>query len=608
MPPTPAVRFLLVLSLVAAVGRAARGDDLDSLMDRDPVLPLPRVEKTFPPGLADLWLAALDRPDRDTRSRAALSIASAREGGMDRLTAAIGPLMRLLEQPDQHSAVRVAAARALVTLDAKEAAPLFVRLARTDDAELREIVEPALAQWNDPAARDLWLERLTQAPHGRDTLLAIRGLGTVREERAAPPLRELALSSEASPLRLTAAQALGNIRTTGSLPDAERLAPSPSLTDRLVAASLLHRHEGPEVVRLLQTLAKDTTPSVAIVALTRLEQLDVAQLDSAHIVPVLDSVLASPDAAVRRVGVDTLFRNPTAERIRSLRRLLDDPHPNVRVKARQSLRELAKAAQWHPVVLDQGTRALAASDWRGQEQSAILLGQLDHKPAAKRLVELLRSERGEVLVAVGWGLRQLAVADTLAPVLDHVRRRHADIGRDGATAGLRTVSAPQLDQHLSHLVQLLGQARHAAADPVLRAIVPRVTSGSYSGPKGPSPNFTKVGGETRAAAIWALGLLHEGKPEERLVKQIEDRLTGDPGMGPDHPRVRRMAAVSLGRMGAKQSLTALRTHADGTEPSLDPVVQACRWSAARLTGEKLPELGVVRVRQGEWFLAPLGER
>lgn len=593
---------LLALAL-GFVASSAQGDDFDSVMDREPTLPLPRVEKTFPPGLADLWLAALDRPDRDTRSRAALAIASAREGGMDRLTAAIGPLMRLLEQPDQHPAVRVAAARALVTLDAKEAAPLFVRLARTDDAELREIVEPALAQWKDPSARDLWLERLSQAPHGRYTLLAIRGLGAVREERAAPPLRELALSSEASPLRLAAAQALGNIRTTGSLPDAERLAPSPHLTDRLVAAALLQRHEGPETVRLLQTLATDSAPSVALVALTRLAQLDVA-----HIVPVLKPVLASPDAEVRRFGVETLFHNPTTPHLQSLGQLLADPHPAVRVKARQSLRELAKAAQWQPGVLDQGTRALAASDWRGQEQAAILLGQLDHKPAAKRLVELLRSERGEVLVAVGWGLRQLAVADTLAPVLDHVRKRHADIGRDGATAGLRTVTAPQLDQHLSHLVQLLGQARHAAADPVLRAIVPRVTSGSYSGPKGPSPSFTKVGGETRAAAIWALGLLHEGKPEERLVKQIEDRLTGDPGMGPDDPRVRRMAAVSLGRMEAKQSLTALRTHADGTDPSLDPVVQACRWSVARLTGEKLLALGVVQVRQGEWFLAPLAER
>ena len=588
---------LLALALLVAVGTSARGDDLDSIMYREPALPLPRVEKTFPKGLTDLWLAALERPDRDTRSRAALTIASAHERGMPGLSVTVSPLTRLLELPDQHPAVRAAAARALVTLAAKDAAPVLLRLAKSDDPELREIIEPALARWNDPSVRDVWLERLSQPPpHGRDVLLAARGLGTVRDERAASRLRTLALSSEAVPsLRLAAAHALGDIRTTGALPDAERLATSQGMTDRLVAASLLRRHDGAEVVRLLQTLAKDAEPSVALVSLTRLLQLDVA-----HILPVVVPVLASPDAEVRRFGIEALFQSPTPERIQSLGQLLADPHPNVRVKARQSLRELAKAAQWQPPVIAEATRALDASDWRVQEQAAILLGQLGHKAAAKRMIELLKSERGEVLVAVGWGLRQLAVPDTLAPILEHVRSRHAEIAR-GTT---RVVP----DQHLSHLVQLLGQSRYAPADPVLRAIVPRVTAGTYTGPKGPPPTFTKVGGETRAAAIWALGLLHEGKPEDRLVKQIEDRLTGDPGMGPDDPRVRRMAAVSLGRLQAKQSLTALRTFADGTEPSLDLVAQACRWSLSRLTGEKMPDLGTVEVSQRAWFLAPLADR
>lgn len=159
---------------------------------------------------------------------------------------------------------------------------------------------------------------------------------------------------------------------------------------------------------------------------------------------------------------------------------------------------------------------------------------------------------------------------------------------------------------MSHLIQFLGQARHAPADPVLRAIVPRVLGGAaFSGPNGGAPAFTPVGGETRAAAIWALGLLHEGNPTDALVKQVEDRLTGDPGLGPDDPRVRRMAAVALGRMKAAQSLPALRTHSEGTAPTLDPVAHACRWSVSQLTGDPVPPLGTVEVPLRDWFLAPV---
>ena len=118
---------------------------------------------------------------------------------------------------------------------------------------------------------------------------------------------------------------------------------------------------------------------------------------------------------------------------------------------------------------------------------------------------------------------------------------------------MRGVSSEALDLHLSHLIQFLGQSRYEPADPALRAIVPRFLK------SGMPPAFTPVGPESRAAAIWALGLIHAGKPQDRLVALIEGRLTGDAGMGPDDERVRRMAAISLGRLKAQQSLERLRT-------------------------------------------------
>jgi HEAT repeat protein len=341
----------------------------------------------------------------------------------------------------------------------------------------------------------------------------------------------------------------------------------------------------------LQSLAKDKEPAVALAALTRL-----SELDTRHVLPVLAAVMASEGAEVREHGVAAMIRNPSDDHVRSLARALSDPHPDVRAHARRGLRQLA--AERRELVIAEASRVLGAFEWRGQEQAAILLAQLDHKPASERLVALLTSNRGEVVVAVAWGLRQLAVSETLPAVLKHVQRRHEEL----LTAGPRLVGgipAEALDLQLSQLVQFLGQARHKPADAALRALVPRFLRG------GMPPVFSPVGHETRAAAVWALGLLHEGNPEEKLVGVIETRLTGDGAMGRDDPRVRRMAAVSLGRMKAKQSLEALRDYSGGAKPTLDVVTNACRWAVGHLTGEPVPPPGIYEVLQREWFLSPL---
>ena len=201
-------RIAMVVLLFAATGLAARGEDLDSLMYRDPEVPLPQFVKTYPDGLAKLWIAALDRPERELQSRAAQTIAAAHERGMPGMSAAIGPLTQLIERPNLHPAVLVAAARALVVLDARDSAPALLKLARSGSPELREIVEPALARWDHKPARDFWLDRLNQPPpHTRSLTEAARFLGAVREERAVPRLRELALADSVdAPVRLAAAR------------------------------------------------------------------------------------------------------------------------------------------------------------------------------------------------------------------------------------------------------------------------------------------------------------------------------------------------------------------------------------------------------------------
>jgi HEAT repeat protein len=598
----------MVVVFVLAPCQAARSaeDPLDSPMYRDPEVRPARVVKTYPDGLRELWLAALQRPGADLPSQAAQAIAAAHAGGMPGLAAAAGPLTAALDRPDAHPVVRLAAAKALVALGARAAAPSLLKHARDGDAEFRAAVEPALARWDYPPARDVWLDRLGRPESsGRSLLLAVQGLAAVREEKAAPRLRGLVLSPDTpAGVRLEAARGLAVIRPAGSESDAKALAADPSprgLAARLAAASLLARHEGEDAIGLLRGFARDTEPAVAAIAVARL-----AELDPRLLLAVLDPVLASPDAGVRAAGVAALAKEPSAARVGRLGDLLADPHPDVRAAARRALGGLAGRADLREPVIARGMAALAAADWRGQEQAALLLARLGHKPAAGRLVALLTASRPEVFVAAARGLRVLAAADTLPAVLAHVRDRHQDLLRDGRPYRQQGPTAAAVDEHLAQLVQLLGRAGYRPADATLRRLVPRYSRAGVPGQAAQAPALSPVGGEARAAAVWALGRLHEGKPAADLVGLIEGRLTGDPGMGLDDERVRRMAAVALGRMKAAAALPALEAHALGDRPTTDVVANACRWAAAHLAGRPPPpDPGVVEVIQRDWFLVPL---
>jgi HEAT repeat protein len=238
---------------------------------------------------------------------------------------------------------------------------------------------------------------------------------------------------------------------------------------------------------------------------------------------------------------------------------------------------------------------LAAADWRGQEQAALLLAQFGHRPAAGRLVGLLPSGRGEVAVAAAWGLRRLAVSDTLPAALEFFRTP-----RQVGPAGGVGPPAAAVDQQLSQLAQFFGEGRYRPADAALRLLVPR----GGSGPEGGLARL--AGGEARAAAIWALGLLHKGRPVPELVSALEGRLSdvNTPAGNEDH-RVRWMSAVALGRMKSGEALPVLRRFSLGM-PSTDPVSNACLWAASRITGEAIPPAGTAEVVAGDWPLSPLG--
>lgn len=593
-PPAVLVIAGLVGLILASNTRAENPNDL--AMYSSPVLPTATVVNLFPKNIANDWARALDRPDADTKIAAAQSIALAHRMGAPGMDATIAPLIRELDRSGQHPTTRLAVATALVTLDAKQAADSLFRQLYSNDPPLCEVIEPALARWDYKPARTIWLERLEdEFPSRHRHMLAIRELGEVREEKAAPSLQKLAITGlMPQPVRLDAARALAKIRRSGLEADAARFLADSSpraAFDRLIAASLLRQHNGEEAIRLLQGLARDSDPTVAAVALARLNEIDTKL-----IIPVLEPVLGSPDANVREFGVETLFRNPSERHITLLGDRLNDPHPDVRIKARVAVRELSMRPEFHGLVIREGVRILGGNDWRGQEQAAILLAQLDHKPVTKRLLELLHVQRGETIVAAAWALRKLDVPDTLPAVLEFVSSEHHRL-LNAAKAGEHPRSRAR-DLQLSQLIQFIGQTRYKPAEPALREMIPRLIAGLPL-----RPPQTPLEAETRAAVMWALGLMHEGKPEPTLVDALEARIVDLPSpAGAEDDRVRRMAAISLGRMKATKAIPTLKRFYS-EKLTLDQVNNACGWALEQITGDPLPKTGIIEKMDRQWFLS-----
>lgn len=562
-----------------------RADDIiDSPMYKLPDLPTPPTVTELPKGVKELWLRALARPEADLQIKAAEAIALAQQRGFKGMDTTIEPLIAVLDKTDLHPSARLAVARALVTLDATSAAPKLFAHAQAGGGDLRDIVEPALARWNHWPARDVWLARLADpTTPQRSLVLAVQGLGAVREDKAAQRLRELALADQTnSAVRLEAARALGILRTEGLEPDAERFAADDSergLVTRLLAVAFLRRHESPKAVALLQRLTRDPEPAIATAAVARL-----IEINPDLVVPFLGHLLAHADANLRSQAVDVLNVRPSEQHIRLLADRFDDLHPDIRVKARSFLVQFAANKDLGGHVLREATRILAATSWRGQEQAAIALTQLDHKPAAGRLFDLLSSKRSEVRISAAWGLRKLAVSELLPNTAKFVEQEWKRFTSPQPSS----IDPIFLDYQLSQLIQFMGQQKHSAADPLLRRFIP------------------KRGGmaEARAAAFWALGMIHAGAAKADLAKALDARLSDNSGPPPEDPRVRQMAAIALGRMKAKTALPSLREHFSDRALSRNTINNACGWAIEQITGEKLPPATTIFRTERAWFLTP----
>lgn len=573
---------LVSLAVLMTCGVAAGFDErLDDVMYQDPALSGFETRTEFPDDLAPLWLQALARPESELQRLAADTIALAHRAGMPRLDVAADRLLALLQQKQVEPSVRRAAANALVTLEAKQATEPFAQIMSTGSLELMKIVEPALAQWDYEPARATWRLRLADPEIERARLqLAIECLGAVKDVDALPALLRIVKDENAEvPMRLSAARASAEIDHGDLIAAANELASSAAgqPTASLLAATLLSRQSDAEAVAILKRLAVVDSVTVSGAALRRL-----FELDPTYVYDFADAAIQSKDVNVRHVGAAALAHRGDAAAIAQLAPLLDDTNPGLRRAVSSSLLRLAEQAPLRDVVIQTSTDIVSRDEWRGLEQAVIVLASLDHEPTAPRLVELLTHARPEVLVAAAWGLRKLAVPETLPAMLAQAEQQFQRVVDD--TCERRYLSS--LDAQLGHLFQAFGELGYGEAETLMRKLIPK----TYL-----------YGGSTRPAAVWAVGKLNEGKLDEALAKQLAARVADIDSTLPETEPVRRMSAIGIGRMKAESQLDTLRKFA---VPSQGIPGLACAWAIERITGEVI-RLSLDRViSTADWFLVP----
>jgi hypothetical protein len=305
--------------------------------------------------------------------------------------------------------------------------------------------------------------------------------------------------------------------------------------------------------------SRDDEPVGVAVALRRL-----SELDPALVLTLAESAITNPNAHVRERAVSAYLVLLMIGRVRSLSHLLNDPHPDVRKQVCNGLLAPTEQSELIGPIRAAATEILAGDQWQGQEQAALLLSALAHQSELNRLVELLESPRGEVMTASAWARRKLAMLESIPALIDKVRRQ---------TDQWRRQTSPAIDAQVAHLFVACGLVMAADVAPLMFD---------------DTPKRQLLGEQSRSAAIWTLGRLFEGRPNDKLGVALEERVTDIDVKAPESQRVKYTSAVALARMKCVNQARRPQAYwGDRTPPSRFGL--AMRMGHQRINRRKISE-------------------
>jgi len=557
---------------------AATEPPVTYLSDEDPFLTIPPTLRRLDPAYAALWTKALRHTESDLKREAAVAIARAHSAGFIDLSATAEDLLAVLNDETQPIAVRLDAARALVAIDADQAAHALFEFCTGGNTTAAQIVEPALAAWKFTDIQEIWRQRLTSnTARPYQLRLAIDGLAKSADTNIAPLLVSLVEDERrGTGLRLQAARALAELQKEGMESNAAQLA-SGELASRLLAATMLTRHDSAAALQRLQQLAGDPEPAVATIAWRRLLAVDPERLSS-----LAAKTSQCADPTLRKLAADALFQRPGKEQIQHLVAMLNDEHSEVRNTARIHLQTLGQQSNWRTIICDESMKLFDANRPFELEQAILLLSVLDHKPAAAELVPLLTHDAPDIFITAAWGMRMLAVKDHCSAMLKVASQRSQEMPK--------AVQSGDYSRQVGHLFEAFQVMSFHDAEPLMRKFPPRATM------------FNMV--VSRRCAIWSLSHLHAGTPDDPLVAECVKRLHDIEAMVPEFDDVRQMAAIAMGRMNTSATLPDLKKYYTGGS-QFDRVTYACAWAIGQIENTEIPTPTQPIASVANWFLEPI---
>lgn len=557
----------------------------------DPVLDPVERRVDFNARTKELWVQALGRKDSETKCRAAEAIARAAGLGMPGLGDTGATLSAMLDEQGQPVEVKLALLHAIIALKLPGSGPQLLAHGKTDGLEALLLTDGALAERNELAARALWRERLTDgAVSGQALASAMRCLGAVQDADAATALLVIAMDVKRdASLRIAAAQALAAIGPKGLDESAAELVKSPKGIDHVVAVSLLARGKTDLARATLSQLAADDDAVVVARAVAALVAMDPLSLTA-----IQGNLLKHADADVRRNTVLGVAGQKTPEAVELLGGMLGDPSQKVRRAAAAGLVGLDREAGLSAKVRAVATAAISDSNSHAVEQGANVLGEVRETPAAKGLLGLLDSVHPEVRLAAVVALRRLAVAETCPALLEYASKLVTEWTAMplGKPETMKRRLDGKMEPQLIELFEAFGLMRYEASEKLLMKFVPK---------------DVMFGGDSRAAAVWALGKIYANRAPAtpgQLGGALAGRLMDMDIMHPEFMSVRCAAAIALGHMKNPASVGTLRS-AYGTPPEMQEVQSACRWAIQEITGKPQPPVAPVLNTPPQSFLEPL---
>lgn len=570
---------VVLLSLVSAGSVQAQfgTSDEDPLIDWptriDPELPVEVSVRTFDERLGSMWFGALNQIDSSTRFEAANAIAKAADMGMTGLEMMVPRLVSMLGDDKEHDLTRVAAARALIAMNANAHAAELWKADVPAARNMVHLIDPALARWQYEPAIKGWRKRLADNSESLAVRLsAVYALALAKDVTGANALTAIAMdSTQVTSLRLAAAQAYGSYMTLDQSKQAVLLPPKAGFIDKLILAHLLKAHQGQAAQKQLARLADDVEPAVAVVAAAHLLAIEPSLLDA-----MLEKYSKSGDVKLRVVALERYAQRKEAASAEALKVFLDDADPTIRTLARDRLMTLSKEDGLRQAVVARLLESLNGSSVKAQEQAALAVGEIDVKESLPRLLELITSEDAVVALSAATSIRKIQVEASLAPALAYVRQNVS-------------LDTPR-DRHgvAAQLIQLMGIMKYAPAQDTFMKLVPKNS--------GPSAQ--------RSAAVWALGKIYEGQPDKALTRQLVSRANDGQGMNPEDQTVREQAVIALGRMQDKALLKSYQKWINDEQDTTLAI--ASRWAIGQATGARPPEPEPSAANITGWFLEPAG--